>query len=83
MVQAGSRAYAWRSSGVRSRPAIEGRRGLLDLAREFSISSMEIVADSTVGAGDFASTPGAGKVGERAEGLGCADAAKALSHGLA
>jgi ketosteroid isomerase-like protein len=65
------------------RPAIEGRRGLLDLAREFSISSMEIVADSTVGAGDFASTPGAGKVGERAEGLGCADTTKTLSHGLA
>ena len=58
MVQAGGRASAWRSSGGRSRPAIEGRLGLHDAAREFSISSMQIVADSTWEAGDFASTLG-------------------------
>lgn len=42
-------------------PAIEGRRGFLDAARDLTISSMEIVADSTVGAGDFASTLGRAK----------------------
>ncbi len=40
------------------RPAIEGRGGLLAAAPEVTISSMEIVADSTMGAGDFASTLG-------------------------
>lgn len=43
------------------RPAVEGRSGLLDAARELTISSMKIVADSTVGAGDFAATMGRAK----------------------
>ena len=39
-------------------PAIEGRDALLDAAPAVVISSMEIVADSTLGAGDFAATQG-------------------------
>jgi ketosteroid isomerase-like protein len=39
-------------------PAIEGRAALLDAAREIAISSMEITAESTLGAGDFAATLG-------------------------
>lgn len=39
-------------------PAIEGRSALLDAAPQISISSMEIAADSTLGAGDFAATLG-------------------------
>jgi ketosteroid isomerase-like protein len=39
-------------------PAIEGRRALLEVAPQISISSMEIVADSTLGAADFAATVG-------------------------
>jgi len=39
-------------------PAIEGRDALLVAARAVVISSMEIVADSTLGAGDFAATHG-------------------------
>ncbi len=39
-------------------PAVEGRDALLDLAPAVVISSMEIVADSTIGAGDFAATQG-------------------------
>jgi uncharacterized protein (TIGR02246 family) len=39
-------------------PAIEGRDALLDAAPAAVISSMEIVADSTLGAGDFAATQG-------------------------
>lgn len=39
-------------------PAIEGRGALLDAARGFAISSMEITADSTLGDGDFAATVG-------------------------
>jgi len=39
-------------------PAVEGRDALLDLAPAVAISSMEIVADSTIGAGDFAATQG-------------------------
>jgi len=39
-------------------PAIEGRSALLDATRVITISSMEIVADSTLGAGDFAATLG-------------------------
>jgi len=39
-------------------PAIEGRSAFLDAARELTISSMEIAADSTLGAGDFAATLG-------------------------
>jgi len=39
-------------------PAIEGRSAFLDAARVFTISSMEIAADSTMGAGDFAATIG-------------------------
>jgi uncharacterized protein (TIGR02246 family) len=39
-------------------PAIEGRSALADAARELTIPSMEIVADSTLGAGDFAATLG-------------------------
>lgn len=41
-------------------PAVEGRDALLDLAPAVVISSMEIVADSTIGAGDFAATQGRG-----------------------
>ena len=39
-------------------PAIEGRDALLSAATAVVISSMEIVADSTFGAGDFAATHG-------------------------
>ena len=39
-------------------PAIEGRDAFLDAARALTISSMEIAADSTVGAGDFAAALG-------------------------
>ena len=39
-------------------PAIEGRTALRTAAGTFRISSMEIVADSTLGAGDFAATLG-------------------------
>ena len=39
-------------------PAIEGRAALLAVAPQIAISSMEIVADSTIGAGDFAATTG-------------------------
>jgi ketosteroid isomerase-like protein len=38
--------------------AIEGRRAFLDVAPQISISSMEIVADSTLGTDDFAATLG-------------------------
>ena len=37
-------------------PAIEGRDALLSVAPSVVISSMEIVADSTIGAGGFAAT---------------------------
>jgi len=40
--------------------AIEGRDALLGAAEVVSISSMEIVAESTLGAGDFAATYGRG-----------------------
>jgi uncharacterized protein (TIGR02246 family) len=39
-------------------PAIEGRDALLEAARAVAISSMRIVADSTLGAGEFAATQG-------------------------
>src|SRR5437667_6144145 len=39
-------------------PTIEGRDAFLDAAAQTAISSMEIVADSTIGAGDFAATTG-------------------------
>jgi len=39
-------------------PAIEGRSAFLDAAPQISISSMEIVADSTLGTGDFAAMLG-------------------------
>ena len=39
-------------------PAIEGRRALLDVAPQISISSMAIAADSTLGTGDLAATLG-------------------------
>ena len=39
-------------------PAIEGRRALLEVAPQVSISSMEIAADSTIGTGDLAATLG-------------------------
>ena len=39
-------------------PTIEGRDALLSVAPSVVISSMEIVADSTIGAGDFAATQG-------------------------
>lgn len=48
--------------------AIEGRDVLLRAAEVVSISSMEIVAESTLGAGDFAPTHGRGKLGQRPEG---------------
>ena len=38
--------------------ALEGRRALLDAAPHVSISSMEIIADSTLGMGEFAATMG-------------------------
>jgi hypothetical protein len=41
-------------------PAVEGRDALLDLAPAVVISSMAIVADSTIGSGDFAATQGHG-----------------------
>ena len=47
-----------RSSWGPGAPAIEGRSAFLDAVPEISISSMEIVADSTLGAGDFAATLG-------------------------
>jgi len=39
-------------------PTIEGRAALLAVAPQTMISSMEIVAYSTIGAGDFAATNG-------------------------
>ena len=39
-------------------PTIEGRAAFLAAAPQISISSMEIVAESTIGAGDFAATTG-------------------------
>jgi uncharacterized protein (TIGR02246 family) len=39
-------------------PAIEGRAALLAVAPQVTMSSLEIVADSTIGAGDFAATTG-------------------------
>ena len=39
-------------------PTIEGREALLAVAPQITISSMEIVAYSTIGAGDFAATNG-------------------------
>jgi ketosteroid isomerase-like protein len=39
-------------------PAIEGRAGLLAVAPQIAMSSVEIEADSTLGAGDFAATTG-------------------------
>jgi len=39
-------------------PALEGRSAFLEAVPQISISSMEIVADSTLGAGDFAATLG-------------------------
>jgi uncharacterized protein (TIGR02246 family) len=41
--------------------AIEGREAFLRAAEVVAISSMEIVADSTLGAGDFAATLGRAK----------------------
>jgi ketosteroid isomerase-like protein len=39
-------------------PALEGRSALLDAAPQISVSAMEIAADSTLGAGDFAAALG-------------------------
>lgn len=39
-------------------PTIEGRDAFLVAATQTAISGMEIVADSTIGAGDFAATTG-------------------------
>jgi len=39
-------------------PTIEGRAALLAIAPQIAISAMEIVADSTIGAGGFAATTG-------------------------
>ena len=64
-------------------PAIEGRAALLDAARGFAISAMEITADSTLGSGDFAATVGRANWVAGPEGLGRADPATALSDGLA
>ena len=41
-------------------PTIEGRTALLAAAAQITISSMEIVADSTIGVGGFAATTGRG-----------------------
>ena len=46
--------------------AIEGRDALLGAAEVVSISSMEIVTESTLGAGDFAATYGRGSWARRA-----------------
>jgi ketosteroid isomerase-like protein len=53
-------------------PAIEGRSALLEAARTFRISSMEITAESTLGSGDFASTLGRGSWVSGPEGSGAA-----------
>jgi ketosteroid isomerase-like protein len=39
-------------------PTIEGRAALLAVAPQIAMSSLEIAADSTIGAGDFAATTG-------------------------
>jgi uncharacterized protein (TIGR02246 family) len=39
-------------------PTIEGRAAFLAAGEQTAISSMEIVAESTIGAGDFAATTG-------------------------
>jgi uncharacterized protein (TIGR02246 family) len=39
-------------------PALEGRAALLAVAPQVMMSSLEIVADSTIGAGSFAATTG-------------------------
>jgi len=39
-------------------PAVEGRAALLAIAPHVAMSSLEIVADSTIGAGNFAATTG-------------------------
>jgi uncharacterized protein (TIGR02246 family) len=39
-------------------PPIEGRAALLAVARQITMSSLEIVADSSIGVGDFAATTG-------------------------
>jgi uncharacterized protein (TIGR02246 family) len=39
-------------------PPIEGRAALLAIAPQITMSSLEIVADSTIGADDFAATTG-------------------------
>ena len=39
-------------------PTIQGRAAFLAAAEQTTISSMEIVADSTIGSGDFAATTG-------------------------
>jgi uncharacterized protein (TIGR02246 family) len=39
-------------------PAIEGRAALLAVAPQVTMSTLEIVADSTIGASDFAATTG-------------------------
>ena len=39
-------------------PALEGRNAFLDAAPQISISAMAILADSTLGSGDFAATLG-------------------------
>ena len=39
-------------------PAIEGREALLAVAPQITMSSLKIVAGSTIGAGDFAATTG-------------------------
>ena len=74
-------------------PAIEGRTALLDIAPQISISSMEIVAESTLGTDEFAATLGresliapcdvAAEADDADSDLGCAEGAKTLSHGLA
>jgi hypothetical protein len=61
-------------------PAIEGRDALQSTAPSVVISSMEIVADSTLGLRSDARTC---ELGERAEGLGCPKGTEALPHGLA
>ena len=51
-------------------PAIEGRSAFLEAAPHLHMSSVEIVAESTLGAGDFAAFSGA-RLAERPRRIGC------------
>ena len=64
-------------------PAIEGRSAFLEAAPHIRMSSVEIVAESTLGAGDFAAVLGRGDLAERAQRPGCSESPSTLPHGLA